>query len=82
MSHQSSLDAESLRLVLDSLEDFSKASLSDEKLLDFDEKDIFGSLVYKTTVDDGPVFYEGQRCKSSKPSGQLAGFSMREFCLY
>ena len=41
MAHASSLDAESLRLVLDSLDDFSKASLSDEKLLDFDEKDIF-----------------------------------------
>jgi len=41
MAHTSSLDAESLRLVLDSLEDFSKASLSDEKLLELDEKDIF-----------------------------------------
>jgi alkylation response protein AidB-like acyl-CoA dehydrogenase len=41
MAHLSSLDAESLRLVLDSLDDFSKASLTDEKLLDFDEKDIF-----------------------------------------
>ncbi len=41
MAHASSLDAESLRLVLDSLDDFSKANLSDEKLLELDEKDIF-----------------------------------------
>jgi alkylation response protein AidB-like acyl-CoA dehydrogenase len=41
MAHASSLDAESLRLVLDSLDDFSKASLSEEKLLELDEKDIF-----------------------------------------
>jgi alkylation response protein AidB-like acyl-CoA dehydrogenase len=41
MPHTSTLDAESLRLVLDSLADFAKANLSDEKLLDFDEKDIF-----------------------------------------
>jgi len=41
MAHTSSLDAESLRLVLDSLDDFARANLSDEKLLDFDEKDIF-----------------------------------------
>ncbi len=41
MAQASSLDAESLRLVLDSLDDFAKASLSDEKLLEFDEKDIF-----------------------------------------
>jgi len=41
MAHTSTLDAESLRLVLDSFEEFSRANLSDEKLLDFDEKDIF-----------------------------------------
>jgi len=41
MPHTSTLDAESLRLVLDSLADFAKANLSDEKLLDLDEKDIF-----------------------------------------
>ena len=41
MSTASTLDAESLRLVLDSLDDFAKASLADEKLLEFDEKDIF-----------------------------------------
>ena len=41
MADTSTLDAESLRLVLDSLEDFSKANLADEKLLEFDEKDIF-----------------------------------------
>jgi len=41
MAHTSSLDAESLRLVLDSFVDFSKGSLSDEKLLELDEKDIF-----------------------------------------
>jgi alkylation response protein AidB-like acyl-CoA dehydrogenase len=41
MTHSSSLDAESLRLVLDSLDDFAKANLSDEKLLELDEKDIF-----------------------------------------
>jgi alkylation response protein AidB-like acyl-CoA dehydrogenase len=41
MAHSSTLDAESLRLVLDSLEDFSRANLSDEKLLELDEKDIF-----------------------------------------
>ena len=41
MPHTSTLDAESLRLVLDSLADFAKANLSDEKLLELDEKDIF-----------------------------------------
>ncbi len=41
MPHTSTLDAESLRLVLDSLSDFSKSNLSDEKLLELDEKDIF-----------------------------------------
>ena len=41
MAQTSSLDAESLRLVLDSFDDFSKTSLTDEKLLEFDEKDIF-----------------------------------------
>jgi len=41
MAHGSSLDAESLRLVLDSLDDFARANLSDEKLLELDEKDIF-----------------------------------------
>ena len=41
MPHTSSLDAESLRLVLDSFEDFSKTKLTDETLLDFDEKDVF-----------------------------------------
>jgi alkylation response protein AidB-like acyl-CoA dehydrogenase len=41
MAHTSSLDAESLHLVLDSLEEFSKGNLSDEKLLELDEKDIF-----------------------------------------
>ena len=41
MAHASSLDAESLRLVLDSFDDFSKGSLSDETLLELDEKDIF-----------------------------------------
>lgn len=41
MPHTSTLDAESLRLVLDSLTDFSKSNLSDEKLLELDEKDIF-----------------------------------------
>ena len=41
MGTASNLDAESLRLVLDSLDDFAKASLADEKLLEFDEKDIF-----------------------------------------
>jgi hypothetical protein len=33
-----------------------------------------GLLPAFLTITDG--------CKSSKPSGQLAGFSMREFCLY
>jgi len=41
MPHTSTLDVESLRLVLDSLADFAKANLSDEKLLELDEKDIF-----------------------------------------
>ncbi len=41
MAANTTLDAESLRLVLDSLEDYSKASLSDETLLELDEKDIF-----------------------------------------
>ena len=41
MPHNSTLDAESLRLVLDSLSDFSRSNLSDEKLLELDEKDIF-----------------------------------------
>ena len=41
MAHGSTLDAESLRLVLDSFDDFSKSTLTDEKLLEFDEKDIF-----------------------------------------
>jgi hypothetical protein len=36
MPHTSTLDAESLRLVLDSLADFAKANLSDEKLLELD----------------------------------------------
>mgnify|MGYP001818151393 FL=1 len=41
MAANTTLDAESLRLVLDSLEDYSKASLTDETLLELDEKDIF-----------------------------------------
>jgi alkylation response protein AidB-like acyl-CoA dehydrogenase len=41
MAQVSALDAESLRLVLDSLEDFARGSLSDEKLLELDEKDVF-----------------------------------------
>ena len=41
MSQGSNLDAESLKLVLDSLNDFAQANLTDEKLLEFDEKDVF-----------------------------------------
>ena len=41
MPHASTLDAESLRLVLDSLTDFSRSKLTDEMLLELDEKDIF-----------------------------------------
>ena len=41
MGNASTLDAESLRLVLDSLDDFAQTKLTDETLLEFDEKDIF-----------------------------------------
>ncbi len=41
MGHATTLDAESLRLVLDSLDDFARANLSDEKLLQLDHDDVF-----------------------------------------
>ncbi|MEM7435863.1 MAG: acyl-CoA dehydrogenase family protein [Myxococcota bacterium] len=41
MSQGSNLDAESLKLVLDSLRDFAQANLTDETLLEFDDKDVF-----------------------------------------
>jgi alkylation response protein AidB-like acyl-CoA dehydrogenase len=52
MGHGSTLDAESLRLILDSLHDFAKAKLGDDVLLEFDEKDVFPEALVRAIGSD------------------------------